>query len=98
MVTIDLTGKAVRMPARYLNFSMASRGEIHGFNGSPSDSRRFPGVIFLLLMVPLTHPEQIAGVAINLQASARGFFFHWLKGTMGPWEFPDYQVPPVTLW
>lgn len=26
------------------------------------------GVIFLLLMVPLTHPEQIAGVAINLQA------------------------------
>ena len=48
---------------------------------------RFPGVIFLLLMVPLTHPEQIAGVAINLQAGWRE------HGTLG--VKPDYQVPPV---
>jgi hypothetical protein len=45
------------------------------------------------LMVPLTHPEQIAGVAINLQASARGFFFHWLKGTWDLGSFLTTRYP-----
>lgn len=78
MVTIDLTGKAVRMPAP-LELEL-----LHGFGVFPwlqgISFRRFPGVIFLLLMVPLTYPEQIAGVAINLQAMGR--------------EFPG-TVPPV---